>query len=190
MARAWVRRCRWPVAVGATLALAACGSTGGGGTATSPSVEPSASAGAARCDAGTLRAAPGRGSAATGHVSRVLQLTNTSDGPCTLMGYPDLQRLDTNGGPVPTKVVHGGGFSFPDQPPSRVQLAAGATASFTADWASATGYPEGCPPESATLRITPPDTTGTLTTDIPIRACPDGTIHVSPVVPGPDGLHR
>ena len=194
MARARIRRFWWPAALSAAaLAAVGCGampasSSSSPSPATTPSATPTPSSQAA-CAANALSAAPGRSSAATGHVSRVVVLTNTSRTTCVLNGYPDLKRLDADAGPVPTKVVQGGGFSFPDQPPQPVRLAPQGTASFATDWATATGYPQGCP-ESTKLQITPPGSSAPLTIDMPVQACPDGTMHVSAIVPGPNGPSR
>lgn len=178
----------------AALPLAACG--GGASPSPSPSVSVSVSvsptasnpggSGEPRCDVGQLQLKAGAGNAAAGHVSEAFVLTNTSTGQCFLFGYPGLQMLDASARPIPTKVIRGGGFSFPDQRPARVDLAPGAAASFTADWANATGYPQGCP-TSSRLEVTPPDSFHQLVIDASLQPCPDGTIHVSPVVSGARG---
>jgi Protein of unknown function (DUF4232) len=155
----------------------------------SPSTSPVGGSGEPRCDVGQLQVSQGPSNAATGHAMRVYVFTNSSGGQCFLYGFPGLQMLDASGAQIPTRVVRGGGFSFPDTNPTRVELASGGTGSFSADWATATGYPQGCPTASR-LQVTPPDSFHQLVIDSTVQACPDGTIHVSPVVAGPDGVHR
>jgi len=159
-------------------------------TAPPAAVPPAAatSAGAVeRCLPAQLVLAVGRVGVGLGNAGAVFILTNRSRTACYLYGFPGMQLLDALGRPLPTRVLRTGAYTFTEVPPRRVDLTPGGEASFSAGWSSATGYPGVPCPASESVEVTPPDDTAQLTVAAGIQACPDGTIHVSPVIAGARG---
>jgi hypothetical protein len=120
-------------ALGATLALAACGSSQS--SSSSSSAESTHSTSASRsptaCSAMQLRPGYVGTQGATGHFELTLSLRNVSSRSCRIVGYPAATLLGANGKPLQMHITHGRGF-FPDtlRRPRPVTLAPGARARF------------------------------------------------------------
>jgi len=138
-----------------------------------------------RCHTSQLRATAGQGGMGLGNVMKVLRLTNVSDAPCRLYGYPGLQLLDNNHRTMPTQVSRGDTYFRPDPGAGRVTLGPGETASFVAAWGHVPPGPELCP-ASGFVRLTPPDETDYLTIPVAMDAC-NGWIQVTALVAGANG---
>lgn len=183
----------------AVMALAACGQ--GRTAGTSPGATPSGSptsiptigatptptaaptptpAGSGTCQPSQLSLSTGGRNAGAGSVQEVFIFTNTGSASCTLFGYPGMQMLGSGGQQIPTNVVR---MQSTEQ---TVTLAAGATASFLAQWHDQTGYMTPCA-TSQSVEVTPPNDTSQLTVTAAIQACPDGTVNVDAVVAGSAG---
>jgi len=74
---------------------------------------------------------PGAG---LGHRSQTLRLTNSTDAPCVVEGYPDVAFADQNGHELDVTVEHGGSYLAADPGPTRFELPAGASAVTTLGW--------------------------------------------------------
>jgi hypothetical protein len=122
-------------ALGATLALAACGSSQSSSSLSSSSAESthstSASHSPSACSAAQLRPGYVGTQGATGHLELTLSLHNVSSRSCRILGYPAATLLGANGKPLLMHITHGRGF-FPDtlRRPRPVTLAPGARARF------------------------------------------------------------
>lgn len=120
-------------ALGATLALAACGSSQS--SSSSSSAQTTHSTGASRslsaCSAAQLRPGYVGTQGATGHLELTLSLHNVSSRSCRIVGYPAATLLGANGQPLKMQITHGRGF-FPDtlRRPRPITLAPGARAQF------------------------------------------------------------
>ena len=141
-----------------------------------------------RCLPAQLVLSEGRVGVGLGNVGAVFILTNRSRTACYLYGFPGMQLLDALGRPLPTRVLRTGAYTFTEVPPRRVDLTPGGVASFSAGWSDATGYPGVPCPSGESVEVTPPDDTAQLTVAAGVQACPDGTIHVSPVIAGARGV--
>jgi hypothetical protein len=210
------RRSCGPLAVVAVLAAgtvaAACGSSGpstdssvsagshasppGASSASSTTSGPTSSgsagvAGSARCHAAGLTVAEADNGAAAGSLSARITFTNISGATCTLAGYPGMQLLDAQGNALPTTVHRGAASSVPPVAERTVTLAPGATASFIAGWADATGYSGDTCPTSTKVEVTAPNdyTSKVITWAIApyggtVQHLQCGLITVSPVYAG------
>lgn len=131
-----------------------------------------------------------------GNVATRITLRNIGSRGCTLDGYPDLVLVAGDGSLLPTHVTAAttGAYMFPAVVPHRVALAPGEVASFMigyTDNPSGTGasepYAVACPPSEA-VRVILPGTHEFGTARVRMGVC-GGTVDVSPVVPGADGVH-
>jgi uncharacterized protein DUF4232 len=121
---------RSTIALVATLALTACGSSRSSSSSSSVH-STSASRSPAACSAAQLRPGYVGTQGATGHLELTLSLHNVSSRPCRVKGYPVATLIAANGKPLPMRVTHGHGF-FPDtlRTARPVTLAPGARARF------------------------------------------------------------
>ena len=72
--------------------------------------------------------------AATGHRSQTLRLTNFTDAPCVVEGYPDVAFADQNRNELAVTVEQGGSFLAEDPGYDQFELPAGASAVTTLGW--------------------------------------------------------
>jgi Domain of unknown function (DUF4232) len=138
------------------------------------------------CTASQLTVTLGPVTVGAGHVTQQVTFQNTSRAACNLYGYPGMQMFDSSGQPLRTAVIRA-----PVTEERNVSLSPGQQASFSAHWASRTGYGNDICPTSAQVEITPPNALhgifvnwqiapyGGTTQDL---QC--GEILVSPVHPG------
>lgn len=139
-----------------------------------------------RCFTQQLQISQAGASGATGHIQMIYALENTSSTACTVFGYPGMQMVDSAGNPMPTTVVRGNAFTFPDIQPRAVALEPGGQASFAVDYSDVpVGNQTSCP-VSAALEITPPNAFDRLVIPASIASC-DSVLHVSPVIAGVPG---
>lgn len=132
-------------------------------------------------------------SAAAGHVTLNITITNTSAHKCTVYGFPGLDLEDKNQDAQPTKVIWD-----PSVAKTEITLAGGQSASSSAridDDVPGSGEPQTGPCEAASyyLQITPPNNTTQLVAAIGgtggggITVCESGTMDVLALVPGSVG---
>ncbi|NIJ06356.1 DUF4232 domain-containing protein [Frigoribacterium faeni] len=76
----------------------------------------------------------GETGAATGHRSQTLRLTNYTDAPCVVEGYPDVAFADQNGHELAVTAEQGGSFLAEDRGYAQFELPAGASAVTTLGW--------------------------------------------------------
>lgn len=76
----------------------------------------------------------GETGAATGHRSQTLRLTNFTDAPCVVEGYPDVAFADQNGNELAVTVEQGASFLAEDPGYDQFELPAGASAVTTLGW--------------------------------------------------------
>jgi len=76
----------------------------------------------------------GEPGAATGHRSLTLRLTNYTDAPCVVEGYPDVAFADQNGNELAVTVEQGGSFLAEDPGYAQFELPAGESAVTVLGW--------------------------------------------------------
>lgn len=179
--------------------------SGGGPATTAPVVQPGGGggngggpvtqAGVPQCHTQDLSAEANlvAGSAATGHITMNITVTNTSGHTCTIYGFPGLGLEDTNQDLQPTKVTWDTAI-----PKTLISLPNGGTASSSARIDK--DLPVGsepltgpCEPASFYLQVTPPNNTSQLVATIGdtggsgITVCDFGALDVLAFVPGSTG---
>jgi hypothetical protein len=128
---------------------------------------------------------PGQTQGAAGTIIGTVTLAEVGTGTCTIEGYPNLTRYNASGSIVTTTLVHGltVDLSGPQsQPPALVTLTSTQQAAFTFQYSDVvTGSETSCA-VSTTLSVTPPGAASPSTpVPLPISACNNGTVEVSPV---------
>jgi hypothetical protein len=136
------------------------------------------------CRSTDLRATENQGDAGVGNRSTVYVLTNATQDPCRLYGYPGMAFLDAAGATLRDTVARGSAYLFTDPGPAAVVLHPAGSASFSLGWSVANG---GTCATSATVEITPPNDTGHLTIPSQVVVCPGRPLTVSAVAPGTRG---
>jgi hypothetical protein len=137
------------------------------------------------CQTSGLHVAVTGSQGAAGTEEDTLALTNTGSTSCTTYGYPGMLLLSASGAPLPTTVDRGGTLNFEDIAPALVQLAAGASAYFNVGYSDIQQTGSSCS-AAGQLEVTPP--TNALYAVVPasLRACDNGTLHVSAVFASTD----
>ena len=147
----------------------------------------SSAAASTACATSALAVQIGVAQAGAGQRFAPIILKNISTSSCTMLGYPGMQLVRSNGAKVPTDVVRVG------SPKAKVHtLAPGASASSDMSFGVvATGSePSGgaCEPTAASVLVTPPNQTTALKTAWKLGpVCNKGRIAVNAFVPGSDG---
>lgn len=185
----------------ALLATGCTSSGGASGGAGDPSDDPSATAGTdgttppggqtsaegtpspgdTRCRADQLTLAAGDAQGAAGTIYTTFVVANTATAPCTLLGYPGVSYLDASGaqvGPAATRTT--------TTEPALVRLDPAGTAHFVVG--NSTVIPQtGCaaPVTAPTLRMYPPDDTGSLDVSATAPGFAVCNPSVGPMRPGP-----
>lgn len=136
-----------------------------------------------QCHTGELSVSPGMGNAGVGHQGLMYVFTNRTSVPCTFFGYPGAQMLDAQFNPLPTNVIRGGGYLFPDPGPTNVVVPPGGTATFGLEWEVVPVGNETTCPQASYLKITPPDEFDSLIVSTKMAPCGGGTIHVTAIEP-------
>lgn len=124
---------------------------------------------------------------AAGHIGVVLVFKNTSTATCTLVGYPGVAGLDSAGQQVVQATRTPSGFmgGISGSTPPTVTLAPGASASALIESTDVpTGNETSCP-TYASLLVTPPNTTQSVTIAQSLPGCSGLQVH--PVVAGTSG---
>jgi hypothetical protein len=165
-------------------ASAPAGATSNTPAVTSPSSP--AAAGAAACATSSLSVKPGLAQGYAGGVYEVIDFTNTSSAPCTLLGYPGVSLV--TGPPyaqigLPAKRTAGTG--------KLITLAPGATANALLQIVDALNYPlASCGPAQATaLKVYPPNQTAPVYLASKSTACSKSIsiMNIGPVQAGSGG---
>lgn len=193
--------------------LAACGSAGGGSTAsitsdtasTAPAASPTTSATTSPAPSGTTSTAATTPTATTssippcraadlslsflgqqggmGHGEIGFRLRNRSATSCRTYGYPGILFLNRSGGPLPTVPHHTTRDFFGSGPAVPLVIAPGASASFRLDVGHGVATSNGCATAYA-LQVIPPNDTATLRTSIPEGSYECRDANVSPLRAG------
>jgi len=132
----------------------------------------------ARCSAAGLTVSAKDGESGMGHRSTIYVLTNATDAPCSLEGFPGMAFLDASGAVLRDTVARGDGT------PAPVLLQPGDAASYSLDWTEANGAT--CA-TSAKVVVTPPNDTNHAELLSQVVVCPGRPLTVSPVVSGDGG---
>lgn len=82
----------------------------------------------------------GGGDAATGHRGQAVQLTNFSEQPCVVEGYPDIAFGDQNGHLLDVTIERGGSFMTTDFGAQRIEVPAGGSAVTYLGWDAASTH--------------------------------------------------
>lgn len=148
-------------------------------TTTTTTTSPPATTAIGKCQTSGLRVTVVGSQGAAGTQEMTFGLTDTASA-CTTYGYPGMLLLGTANAPLPTTVDRGGTFAFENVPPSNVQLAPGQTAYFNVGFSDVQSASTTCS-SAAKVDVTPPTNTSSATVTASIRACDNGTLHVSAV---------
>ncbi len=144
-------------------------STGGGSPGTTAGTTSTTAAGAA-CRTDELTASLGASDAGAGQLYAPLVLRNSGSRSCTVRGFPGVSLLDGSGNqlgdPASREGPEGG----------EVNLAPGAAASATLHTTNAGIGGGACTPESAQLKVYPPDQTAALVVPARFTACDGFTV--------------
>ena len=136
-----------------------------------------------QCHTGELSVSSEMGDAGVGHQGLMYVLTNRTSVFCTFFGYPGAQMLDAQFNPLPTTVIRGGGYLFPDPGSTKVVVPPGGTATFGLEWEVVPVGNETTCPHASYLKITPPDEFDSLIVSTQMAPCGGGTIHVAAIEP-------
>jgi hypothetical protein len=128
------------------------------------------------------------GNSGAGHIGVILHFKNTSDTPCTLMGYPGVAGLDASGNQVvqAQRTLNGYFRALRDGQgwPVVVLTKKEPASAFVEGTDVPTGNATSCPTYPKLL-VTPPNTTQSVTIDMSMPGC--SPLQVHPVVPGTTG---
>ena len=146
-------------------------------------VSAAAASGLDRCHTSQLSVSFRPGSPGAGQRYATLVLTNHTRTTCRVEGYVGMQLLDAMRHPLPTKVVRNS-----TQPPGRVVLRPGQSASSALHWTVVNGPGEPpshqCEPTPHYVEVTPPNEKDFLLTDWDGGyVCLHGQIGTGPLVP-------
>jgi hypothetical protein len=131
-----------------------------------------------RCSAAGLTVSAKDGESGMGHRSTIYVLTNETQSPCSLEGFPGMAFLDDSGAVLRDTVARS------DATPAAVVLRPGDAASYSLDWTEANGAT--CA-TSAKVVVTPPNDTNHAELLSQVVVCPGRALTVSPVTAGADG---
>ncbi len=185
-----------PAASGQTAASAPAGGSPGAsapvgatsaGSGNSPAVtSPSSAAAAASCATSSLSVKPGLAQGYAGGVYQVIDFTNTSSVPCTLLGYPGVSLVS---GPPYAQI--GLAAKRTAGTAKLITLAPGATANALLQIVDALNYPSAsCGPAQATaLKVYPPNQTAPIYVPSKSTACSKSIsiMNIGPVQAGSGG---
>jgi Protein of unknown function (DUF4232) len=129
----------------------------------------------ASCTTADLTVSAKDGEAGMGHRSTIYVLTNSTQTPCSIYGYPGMAFLDGSDNVLRDTVARG------DPGPATVLLQPGDAASYSLDWSEANGAT--CV-TSTKVQVTPPDDTNHATLLSQVVVCPGRPLTVSAVVAG------
>jgi Domain of unknown function (DUF4232) len=118
-----------------------------------------------------------------GHGEIGFALRNTSGSSCRTYGWPGVQFLDQQGGPLPTIPHHTTRDFFGSGPAVPLVIAPGASASFRLDVGHGVATSNGCAMAYG-LQVIPPNDTATLRTSIPQGTYECRDANVSPLRAG------
>jgi Protein of unknown function (DUF4232) len=187
-----VRRWHPFVWLGIPLLLAACHASAGGSPSPTPSVAPSAEAGAftTPCSAEQLSVSLRNGpfSEPTGQNSSTVIITNISSSGCYLFGYPGVAFVESAGHALPFQYQTSGDQVVTSAAPRHVDLSAHSLAYVTVNKYRCD---LGDLMQASVLRLAPPGLASSfdvsLAGNIPMDYCgpgdPGSTVYISPVEP-------
>lgn len=163
----------------------ATGEPGGNGGDTESSEGAAASGADGRCTTGDLDVTAGQSQGAAGSILLDVEFTNTSDGSCTLAGFPGVTLVDEAGEPVGAPAER-----EENVPSSVVELAAGSTATSALSIGRAENYDEAAcgPTPAGGLQVIVPEEEQTTVLDVPdLTACTADDVTLLSVQPLTDG---
>ena len=175
-----------------TVTASPTASGGSGGTNTSAVSTPSSPGGpvtsAVSCATSSLDVKQGLAQGYAGGVYEVIDFTNTSNSPCSLLGYPGVSLVT---GPPYTQVGLAAKRSTTSAQVKLITLAPGATGNALLQIVDALNYPSAtCGPTKATaLKVYPPNQTAPVYLPNTSTACskPVQTMNIGPVQAGSGG---
>jgi Protein of unknown function (DUF4232) len=165
--------------------------TASGGTNT-PAVATSSPGGpvssAVSCATSSLDVKQGLAQGYAGGVYEVIDFTNTSNSPCSLLGYPGVSLVT---GPPHTQIGLAAKRSTTSGTVKLITLAPGATANATLQIVDALNYPSATcgPTKAAALKVYPPNQTAPVYLPNTSEACTKSvqTMNIGPVQAGSGG---
>jgi hypothetical protein len=134
-----------------------------------------------RCHTSELQGSLGPPNAGAGNLYVPLVLKNTGTRPCTVAGFPGVSLLDAAGNQIEQPAQREPGF-----PETAVPLAPGGTASTALHTTNEGIAPGGCWPESAKVKVFPPNELDALVFDGKFKVC-GNAFTLRPLVAGSSG---
>ncbi|HYB30107.1 MAG TPA: DUF4232 domain-containing protein [Solirubrobacteraceae bacterium] len=172
-----------PAASASTSSTSTTTTTSTASTSTATSTTTATVAGTPPCRAALLSLSFLGQQGGMGHGEIGFQLRNTSTTSCRTYGWPGIQFLDQNGGPLPTIPHHTTSDFFGNSTAIPLVLAPGESASFRLDVGHGVVTSNGCATAYG-LQVIPPNDTATLRTSIPNGAYECRDANVSPLRAG------
>ncbi len=160
--------------------LAGCG--GRSGTTTGTGGQETISSATAPCRANQLRIMAGQGGVGAGNANAPFGISNHSDRPCRLRGFPHVVLLDAGGHAMDATVRPRSLDYFGHLPIRTVTVQAGGAASFRLAYQTATGTGKCESPQS--LRVSWPGSAGALQPAVARQQICTNGISVSPFASG------
>jgi hypothetical protein len=136
-----------------------------------------------RCHTAGLSLVQGRVDAGAGNFVGTFRFVNNLDVACTFFGFPGAQLLDGSGDALPTSVVRNGGYFSNSPRPSTVDVSPHGAGLFRIHWEQVPVGDETTCPEASAIAITPPDEYVPLQVDSQIRACGQGHLDITALLP-------
>lgn len=121
---------------------------------------------------------------ATGHSSVVLRFRNRLPQTCTVQGYPGLDAVTSTGAVLAHATRTLNGFAGGAHSITAINVAPGQTVSALAEWMNFNPVTSGSCPTSATIMVTPANTTATASLPVQVTSC---VLQVHPTVAGTTG---
>jgi hypothetical protein len=121
---------------------------------------------------------------ATGHSSVVLRFRNRLPQTCTVQGYPGLDAVTSTGAVLAHATRTLNGFAGGTHSITAITVAPGQTVSALVEWMNFNPVTSGSCPTSATIMVTPANTTATASLPVQVTSC---VLQVHPTVAGTSG---
>jgi hypothetical protein len=121
---------------------------------------------------------------ATGHSSIVLRFRNRLPQPCAIQGYPGLDAVTSTGAVLAHAARTLNGFAGGAHTVSLLTVASGQTASALAEWMNFDPATSGPCPTSASIMVTPANTSNTVSLPVHVTVC---GLQIHPTVAGTSG---
>jgi hypothetical protein len=136
-------------------------------------------------DTALVVSAPGGSNSGAGHSAVVLLFHNRLPQPCTVYGYPGVDALTASGGPLAHATRTLSGYAGGATSVATITVGADQSASATLEWDLFNTVTSGTCAQSASIAVTPANTT-TTTTGLPVHVTVCG-LQIHPTVAGTTG---